>query len=139
MPVNLLILEATTNTQHNKVRALGILFISSNMIFMPSYLKLHSIFIALLTRAILRLMGLYWGGFSAQAQYGSPGEGGWGFWGWCQSPDYYSLCCDAETGRPTPPHPTPHRTGPSPGACCFLGFLLCSSVLFECPLAKRAL
>ena len=64
MPINLLILETTTNPHHKKLRALGLLFRSMTMIFMPSYLLLHLIFIALLTHAILRLTGLYRGGFS---------------------------------------------------------------------------
>jgi hypothetical protein len=51
MPTNLLILEPPKN---NKAGALGILFTSLNMIFMPFYLKIHLIFIALLTHVIVR-------------------------------------------------------------------------------------
>lgn len=109
MPINLLILE-TTSPQHNKARALGILFISLNMILMPPYLKLHLIFIALLTHAVLRLTVRYWGGFLCACAVwlhrctcavwlsptgGSPGGGGGCCWGWCQFQDRCAMppCC----------------------------------------------
>lgn len=67
MPINLLISESAP--QHNKARALGILFISLNVIFMP-HLKLHFLFIGLFTQAVLRLTVCCWDGFSAHAQCG---------------------------------------------------------------------
>lgn len=51
MPTHLLILD--TPPKNNKAEALGILFISLNMIFMPFYLKIHLIFMALLTHVWL--------------------------------------------------------------------------------------
>lgn len=72
---------------------------------MPPYLKLHLIFIALLTHGVLRLTMHCWGGSSAYAQCGStsahaqcgcllqagPGEGGECCWGWCQFQDTYAM------------------------------------------------
>lgn len=76
MPTNLLILEPPKN---NKAEAPGILFISLKMIFMPFYLKIHLIFIALLTHVVVRLQpALFRCASPAHAQplprEGGPGE-----------------------------------------------------------------
>ena len=63
MPTNLLILETPKN---NKAEAPSVLFISLNMIFMPFYLKIHLIFITLLTHVMVRLQQLNLDGFLPQ-------------------------------------------------------------------------
>lgn len=121
------------------------------MIFMPPYLKLHLIFIALLTHGVLRLTMRCWDGSSAHAQCGStsahaqcgcllqagPGEGGECCWGWCQFQDTYAMsmlcavCCDPAVCCPL--------LAPFPALAASLCSSLCPSFCFEIPLPKRAL